>query len=179
MYFSETGLKGAWIVETSQQQQDARGMLSRTFCEREFGEHGLNTRFVQHSTSYSVGKGTVRGLHFQQVPYGEVKLVSCIKGAICDVIVDMRQSSPTRLFWKAFELTAENGLQIYVPKGFAHGFQTLDDDTVVEYRTSEYDTPEAARGVRFDDPAVAIDWPLRPVAMSERDRAWPLLHALV
>ncbi|MDB5561619.1 MAG: rfbC [Hyphomicrobiales bacterium] len=178
MNFTETGLKGAWLVQTSP-QQDSRGSFARTFCEREFSEHGLEVRFVQHSISHSVQKGTVRGMHFQQVPYGEVKLVSCIKGAILDVIVDMRQNSPTRLQWKAFELTADNGRELYVPKGFAHGFQTLMKDAVVQYRISEFHTPEAARGVRFDDPAIGLEWPLPPSVVSDKDRSWPLLHALV
>jgi dTDP-4-dehydrorhamnose 3,5-epimerase len=178
MHFTETGLKGAWLIETSP-QVDSRGSFARTFCHREFSEHGLEVRFVQHSISHSVQRGTVRGMHFQQVPYGEVKLVSCIKGSILDVIVDMRQNSPTRLHWKAFELTADNGRELYIPKGFAHGFQTLEKDAIVQYRISEFYTPEAARGVRFDDPAMGIEWPLAPTVVSDKDRAWPLLHALV
>lgn len=176
MRFVETELSGAWIVEP-EPVGDGRGSFMRTFCENEFTAAGLETRFVQHSQSHSAQKGTLRGMHFQLRPHGEVKLVSCIRGAICDVIIDMRPSSPTRHRWIAVELSPENRRQLYVPVGFAHGFQTLTDDAVVSYLISQFYVPQASVGVRFDDPAFAINWPLAPGVMSERDRAWPLLEA--
>lgn len=174
MILTETSLKGAWLV-SPEPAVDERGSFARTFCVREFAEHGLETDFVQHSRSVSVRKGTIRGMHFQGEPHGEVKLVSCIAGAILDVIVDVRPASPTYLEWLAFELTPENGRELYIPKGFAHGFQTLSDNAAVHYLISEYYRPEAGRGLRFDDPAIGIDWPLAPTVVSAKDRGWPLL----
>lgn len=174
MRFIQTKLNGAWLVEPDP-VVDERGSFARTFCEKEFENHGMETRFVQHSQSHSSRRGTLRGMHFQQAPYSEVKLVSCIAGAIYDVIVDMRPFSPTLHQWIGFELSPQNRRQVYVPEGFAHGFQTLSDDAVVSYMISQFYTPHASTGVKFDDPVFAIDWPLEPTAMSDRDREWPLL----
>lgn len=178
MRFVETGLSGSWLVDP-QPVADERGSFMRTFCEKEFASHGLATRFVQHSQSHSSRRGTLRGMHFQVAPYAEVKLVSCVRGAIYDVIVDLRPSSPTLHRWVGIELTPENRRQVYVPAGFAHGFQTLRYDTLVSYLISQSYTPEASAGVRYDDPAFGIDWPLAPTAISEKDRAWPLLNSRV
>ncbi len=174
MRFEPTELDGAWLVVPTP-ARDERGSFARVFCEHEFAEHGLETRFVQHSRSHSVLRGTVRGLHFQRAPHAEVKLVSCLRGAMHDVIVDLRPASPTYRKWIAVELTPDNQRQLYIPAGFAHGFQTLADDTVTSYLISEFYAPEAATGVRWNDPAFAIDWPMPPTAMSEKDRAWPIV----
>jgi dTDP-4-dehydrorhamnose 3,5-epimerase len=172
MRFRQTELDGAWLIEPVP-AFDERGFFSRVFCTREFGEHGLETRFEQHSLSCSRLRGTVRGMHFQKDPHGEVKVVSCLKGAIWDVIVDLRADSATFGQWRGFELTAENRCQLYIPKGFAHGFQTLVDDVEVYYLISAFYVPSAAAGVRHDDPAFGIGWPSPPIAMSDKDRSWP------
>jgi dTDP-4-dehydrorhamnose 3,5-epimerase len=172
MKFHPTRLDGAWLIELTP-VEDERGAFIRTFCEREFGDHGLETRFVQHSLSVNARKGTLRGMHFQRAPHEEVKLVRCQRGAVWDVIVDLRPDSPTYMRWQSFELSAENGMQLYVPKGFAHGFQTLSDDCEVFYLISEFYAADAAAGLRHDDPRFAIDWPAPVSVMSEKDRAWP------
>jgi dTDP-4-dehydrorhamnose 3,5-epimerase len=172
--FTETELSGAWLIE-SDPVLDDRGSFSRTFCEKEFADSNLATRFVQHSRSHSARKGTLRGMHYQDAPFREVKIVTCIRGAVFDVIIDLRPGSPTRNKWLGFELTPENNRQIYIPIGFAHGFQTLTDDAVVSYLISQFYTPQASVGVRYNDPAFSINWPLMPVAMSEKDRTWPML----
>ncbi len=172
MRFHPTQLDGAWLIELTP-VRDERGAFARTFCEREFAEHGLETRFVQHSQSANARQGTLRGLHFQKPPHGEVKLVRCLRGAIWDVIVDLRPASPTYLKWQAFELSADNGKQLYIPRGFAHGFQTLADDCDVFYLISEFYSPDAASGVRYDDPRFGIDWPAPVNVLSDRDRSWP------
>lgn len=174
MRFLETALPGAFVIEP-EPIGDERGAFMRVFCEREFAGRGLESRFVQHSLSQSRHKGTLRGMHFQEDDDAETKLVSCIQGGILDVIVDLRPTSPTYLKWEAFELTPENKRQLYVPKGFGHGFMTLADDTIVHYLISEFHKPTAARGLRYDDPALAIDWPFEPTVVSERDLGWPLL----
>jgi dTDP-4-dehydrorhamnose 3,5-epimerase len=171
MEFIETKLNGAWLIDT-EPIRDHRGFFARTFCAREFAQRGLETDFVQHSTSYSSEKGTLRGMHFQRAPHTEVKIVRCLKGAIWDVIIDLRPGSPTYRRWQAFELTAENRRQLYVPAGFAHGFQTLCDDTEAGYLISAYHVPSAACGVRYDDPTFAIAWPLPPGPMSTMDKCW-------
>jgi dTDP-4-dehydrorhamnose 3,5-epimerase len=140
---------------------------------REFAAHGLETTFAQQSTSRSVARGTLRGMHYQRIPYAEVKVVSCRKGAIWDVIIDLRSSSPTYRRWLGFDLTAEDHRRLYIPAGFAHGFQSLSDDTEVDYLISEFYQPPAAAGVRYDDPAFAIEWPLPVSIISEKDRTWP------
>ncbi|MDX6750227.1 dTDP-4-dehydrorhamnose 3,5-epimerase [Geminicoccaceae bacterium 1502E] len=176
MRFIEAGLPGAWILEP-EPVRDHRGFFARTFCVREFASRGLATSFVQHSTSQSAAAGTLRGMHFQKAPHAEVKVVRCLKGAIWDVIVDLQPGSPTFRRWRGFELSAGNRRQLYVPTGFAHGFQTLRDDTEVGYLISAFHAPEAAGGVRHDDPALGIDWPLPVSSISGRDSTWPLLAA--
>ena len=172
MRFETTGLDGAWLVQL-EPRQDSRGFFARTFCVDEFGAHGLETEFPQHSISRSFVKGTVRGMHFQREPHAEVKLVRCLNGAIWDVIIDMRPDSPTFRQWRAFELSDENGSQLYIPKGFAHGFQTLSDNAEVNYLISEFHVPDAASGVCHDDPAFGITWPLPVTTISEKDLLWP------
>jgi dTDP-4-dehydrorhamnose 3,5-epimerase len=176
MRFSETELCGAWLIEPVPASDD-RGFFARTFCAREYAEHGLTTSFVQNSTSYSVERGTLRGMHFQRAPHGEVKVVSCLRGALWDVIIDLRSESPTYGRWQGFELTAQNRRQLYVPKGFAHGFQTLCDDTDAGYLITTFYAPGAASGVRSCDPAFAIDWPLPVRVISDKDKAWPEFSA--
>ena len=172
MRFETTGLDDAWLVHL-EPRQDSRGFFARTFCVDEFRAHGLETEFPQHSISRSFNKGTVRGMHFQREPHAEVKLVRCLSGAIWDVIIDMRPGSPTFRQWRAFELSDENGCQLYIPKDFAHGFQTLRDNAVVNYLISEFHVPDAASGVCHDDPAFGITWPLPVTTISEKDLLWP------
>ena len=171
MIFKETRLKGAYIIEI-EPLEDERGFFARSFCQKEFKEHGLNPRIVQCNISYNKKKGTLRGMHYQVAPYEEAKLVSCVRGAIYDVIIDLRPNSPTRSQWLAAELTSENNNMIYVPEGFAHGFQALKDDTVVFYQMSEFYHPECARGVRWDDPVFGVKWPDGVRFMSDRDRQY-------
>lgn len=177
MKFTETRLKGAYVVDMVP-LEDERGFFARTWCAREFEEHGLNSKLVQCNISYNKKKGTIRGMHYQAAPHQEAKLVSCIKGAIYDVIIDLRAESPTYRQWFGVELTPYSPLtphrMLYVPEGFAHGFQTLEDDTEVFYQMSEFYHPECARGVRWDDPAFEIEWPVNgnPV-ISSRDRDIP------
>ncbi|MCC8970514.1 dTDP-4-dehydrorhamnose 3,5-epimerase [Bradyrhizobium sp. USDA 4524] len=173
MRFEATGLDGAWLVKV-EPAHDERGFFARTFCEDEFRAHGLVTRFPQHSISSSSRKATLRGMHFQNEPHGEVKLVRCLNGSIWDVIIDLRASSPTFRQWRGFELSAENGSQLYIPKGFAHGFQTLSDNVQVNYLISEFYEPSAANGVRYDDPMFGISWPLAVSTISDKDLNWPL-----
>jgi dTDP-4-dehydrorhamnose 3,5-epimerase len=172
MRFEETNLCGAWLIEPAP-AHDERGFFARTFCAREYGERGLTTQFVQNSTSHSNARGTLRGMHFQRAPHAEVKVVSCLKGALWDVIIDLRPESPTYRRWQGFELSAANQRQLYVPAGFAHGFQTLCDDTRAGYLISAFYVPQAAAGIRYDDPAFGIDWPLPASVISEKDRSWP------
>jgi dTDP-4-dehydrorhamnose 3,5-epimerase len=171
MIFKETRLKGAYIIEI-EALEDERGFFARSFCQKEFEEHGLNPCIVQCSISYNKERGTLRGMHYQVAPYEEAKLVSCVRGAIYDVIIDLRPSSPTCSQWLAAELSSENNNMIYIPKGFAHGFQTLKDDTVVFYQMSEFYHPECARGVRWDAPVFGVKWPLHNPILSERDLAY-------
>lgn len=172
MRIEQTDLPGAVLI-IPEPVRDERGFFARTFCAREFGEMGLETNFVQHSISASVKKGTLRGMHFQAEPHGEVKIVSVLRGAILDVIVDLRQASRTFRRSTGFELTQENRHRLYIPKGFAHGFQTLTDDVEMAYLISAFYDPGAASGVRFDDPAFSIAWPLPVAVISDKDRAWP------
>ena len=172
MLFRETKLQGVRLIEI-EPARDERGFFARTFCTREFAAQGLETRFPQHSVSFTARAGSVRGMHFQRPPHEEVKLIRCVRGAIHDVLVDVRPSSPTYLRWEAYELTAENRRQLYVPAGVAHGFQTLTPDAEVAYLISAYHVPEAAEGFRHDDPAFGIAWPLPVADISARDRAWP------
>lgn len=172
MKFSETSLKDAMLI-TLEKRGDERGFFARTFCAEEFRAAGLATEFVQANHSSNARKGTLRGMHFQKAPHREVKVVRCVKGAIHDVIIDLRQDSPTYGRWEGFDLTEENGHMLYVPEGFAHGFQTLVDDTHVAYQVSYPYTPGAEGGVRWDDPAFGIAWPLTPTVISPKDAAWP------
>ena len=172
MIFSETPLPGAWIVDV-EPAEDERGSFARTYCEREFAKRGLATRFPQCNVSYNRRAGTLRGLHYQAAPHAEVKLVRCTSGAIADVIVDLRRGSPTRLGWFALELNAGTRRALYIPEGFAHGFITLEDGTEVSYQMGEFYDPSAARGIRWDDPAIGIGWPRRPAVISTRDAGYP------
>jgi dTDP-4-dehydrorhamnose 3,5-epimerase len=170
--FLPTNLEGATLLEI-EPLHDQRGFFARAFCEREFAQHGLETHFVQHSISHTSARASIRGLHFQKGPASEVKLVSCQRGAIMDVIVDLRQNSPTYRQWQGFELTADTHNSLYIPKGFAHGFQTLTDNVEVHYLISAFYVPEAAAGYRYDDPAFSITWPLPVSIVSEKDLSWP------
>jgi dTDP-4-dehydrorhamnose 3,5-epimerase len=172
MRFETTGLNGAWLIQL-EPTHDSRGFFARTFCADEFRAHGLETDFPQHSVSFSSRKGTVRGMHFQREPHSEVKLVRCLSGTIWDVIIDIRPQSPTFRQWHSFELSDQNGSQLYIPKGFAHGFQTLSDNAQVNYLISEAYAPASASGVRYDDPSFGIMWPLPVSAISEKDLLWP------
>jgi dTDP-4-dehydrorhamnose 3,5-epimerase len=174
MRFSETAISGVWLVEPIA-NFDARGSFARTFSVEEFKEHGLASCFTQHSISHTYLKHTLRGLHFQTSPYEEEKLVTCIQGAIWDVAVDLRPESPTYLRWTAAILSPERRLHFHIPKGCAHGFQSLRDDSVVAYLITTPYKPEHASGVRYDDAALAIDWPAKPAVISEKDKNWPLL----
>ena len=174
MRFIETPLPGAWILEL-ELLGDERGFFARTFDAEEFSARGLNPAIVQCNSSFNLRRGTVRGMHFQAEPHGESKLVRCVRGAIFDVAVDVRPGSATCRRWHAAQLSAENRLAFYIPAGLAHGFQTLTDNAEVLYQMGDPYVPEAARGVRWDDPAFAIDWPepLGERTISERDRAFP------
>ena len=173
MIFTPTRLEGAFLIDV-ERHGDERGFLARTFCEREFADQGLPMRVVQSSTIYSPRRHTLRGLHFQEAPHREIKLVRCTHGSIFLVMADLRPGSPTCDEWLGVELSAHSERLAYVPEGFAQGYQTLEDDTEVLYQMSHHYVPDAARGVRWDDPALAIEWP--PTAeriISERDCAWP------
>jgi len=172
MRFKETKLKGAYIIEL-EPYEDERGFFARSFCQNEFEQHGLNFRIVQCNVSYNKKKGTLRGMHYQVAPYEEAKLVSCIRGAVYDVIIDLRANSSTYRKWFAVELTAENHKMLYVPAGLAHGFQTLEDNTTVFYQMSEFYHPECTRGVRWNDPMFGIEWPLPVEIISEQDSHYP------
>lgn len=175
MIFTETKLRGAFIIEP-EQLEDKRGFFARTFCRKEFDANGLNPNLVQCNISFNEKKGTIRGMHFQIPPYEECKLVRCTMGSLYDVIIDLRPDSQTYCHWFAVELTAEKYRMLYVPKGFAHGFQTLEDDTEVFYQMSEYYHPEAARGICWDDPMFQISWPLKNSITSEKDQQYPLFE---
>jgi dTDP-4-dehydrorhamnose 3,5-epimerase len=176
MEFIKTSLADAMLIDIRKLADD-RGYFARTFCAEEFGKAGLETRFPQSNHSHNLKAGTLRGMHFQRAPHGEVKVVRCVRGALHDVIIDLRPESPTWRRWEGFDLTAENGRMLYVPAGFAHGFQTLQDDTDASYLVSHPYTPGAEGGVRFDDPAFGIAWPLPVGTISEKDAAWPWLEA--
>ena len=172
MIFTKTALQGAAIIDV-ERHEDERGFFARTYCEREFAGHGLPARMVQASTSLTRRKGTLRGMHYQAPPHAEDKLVRCAHGAIWDVIVDIRPGSPTYCRWIGVELSEANGRMLLVPQGFAHGFVTLTDDAVVVYQISAFFAPDAGRGVRHDDPAFGIEWPVPVTGMSDKDARWP------
>ncbi len=175
MIFVETPLAGAWVVEL-EPVEDERGSFSRTFDEDAFRSRGLEPAIAQCSVSFNRRRGTLRGMHYQADPYGECKLVRCTRGRIFDVVVDVRRGSPTYTSWFGVELTPDNGRLLYVPEGCAHGFQTLDDATEVSYQISRTFMPDHARGVRFDDPAFGIEWPLPVSVVSRRDSEYPDLE---
>ncbi|WP_204138998.1 dTDP-4-dehydrorhamnose 3,5-epimerase [Halomicronema sp. CCY15110] len=174
MIFNETAIQGVYIIDLDLRKDD-RGFFARTFCAREFEEHGLKPVVAQCNMSFNYKKGTQRGMHFQVPPATETKLVRCTQGAIYDVIVDLREDSPTYLKHVGVELTAENRRALYVPEMFAHGYQTLTDNAEVVYQVTEFYTPGYERGLRYSDPKLGIDWPLPASVISEKDANWPLL----
>jgi dTDP-4-dehydrorhamnose 3,5-epimerase len=171
--FTETELPGAFLVDL-ERREDERGFFARAWCADEFGEHGLNARLVQANLSFNDLKGTLRGMHFQREPAAEAKVIRCTRGSIFDAIVDLRSDSPTFKRWIGVDLSAENRRALYVPEGFAHGYQTLEPETETFYLVSEYYTPSAEGGVRWDDPAFGIEWPDpgSPI-LSPKDANWP------
>lgn len=173
MIFTEATLRGAFVIDL-EPMEDERGHFARSFCRKEFGSRGLKTDVAQCNVSFNRKKGTLRGMHFQSPPKAEAKLVRCTRGAIHDVIIDLRPDSPTCRKWSSVELTETNRKMLYVPEGFAHGFQTLVDDTEVFYQMFEYYSPEHAGGVRWDDPAFGITWPIENPILSGKDRSYPL-----
>lgn len=175
MIFEQTPLDGAYIIGLDLRTDD-RGFFARAFCVHEFAAHGLETQFVQSNLSHNVRAGLVRGMHFQRGADAEVKLVRCVSGAIYDVIVDIRKDSRTYLRWFGVELNAENGRSIYVPRGFAHGYQSLTPGATVHYMVSAPYAPEAEGGLRHDDPAIGIHWPQTVTDVSVKDAAWPLME---
>ncbi len=172
MIFTETELPGAYLIEL-ERREDQRGYFARIWCEREFAAHGLATHYVQSNLGHSPRRGTLRGLHLQVEPYAEVKVVRCTRGALYDVLVDLRPGSPTYGRWIGVTLSAANGHALYVPQGVAHGYQTLVEETDLVYQTSAFYMAEAVRGIRYNDPAFTIDWPLPVSVMSEADAGWP------
>ncbi len=171
MIFKETELRGAYIIEV-EPIEDERGLFARSFCAKEFEEHGLNPHIAQCNISYNEKKGTLRGMHYQVAPHAETKLVRCTMGAVYDVIIDLRPISATFKRWIGVELTKGNRWMVYVPEGFAHGFQTLEDDTEVFYQMSEFYHPEYSRVIVWDDPGFAIKWPMSPTRISNKDRGY-------
>jgi len=174
--FTQLEIGGAWLIEI-EPHEDERGFFARTYCAREFAQHGLVTTIAQCSTSFNAKRGTVRGMHYQAEPHAEEKVVRCTAGAIFDVIVDLRPRSPTYLRWLGLELTAKNHRMVYIPAGLAHGFQTLEDDTEVIYQISVDYEPAASRGIRWTDSELDIAWPIRDgVTVSPRDTSFPGVH---
>lgn len=171
MIFIETELRDAYIIEL-ERREDNRGFFARTWCQQEFADHGLVDRIVQANLSYNRTRGTLRGMHFQRAPHAEAKVIRAVRGAIYDVIIDLRPDSPSYKRWIGVELTADNRRALYVPEGFAHGFQTLADDTDVLYEMSAFYAPLAADGLRYNDPAFGISWPLPVSVISEKDMYW-------
>lgn len=173
MIFTETHLKDAYIIDLKKIEDD-RGFFARAYCQNEFAEQNIQLNWVQANQAFSKQRGTLRGLHFQKAPYAEAKLMRCIRGAMFDVIVDLRPDSPSYLQWLGVELTAENRRALLVPEGFAHGYLTLQDDTEAFYPTSQFYTPGAEGGVRWDDPAFGIEWPFTDnLIITEKDQSWP------
>ena len=175
MKFHKTSISNVYLVEIECIADD-RGFFARTFCHKEFLLHGLHSHFVQCNTSSNRRRGTLRGLHFQEEPFAEEKLIRCTSGAIYDVVVDLREHSSTYCQWISRELTSKNGHMLYIPEGCAHGFQTLEDNTEVFYQMTHEFVPSAAKGVRWDDPVFAIQWPLPVVAISPKDQQYPLFQ---
>jgi len=175
LIFTETELQGAYIIDI-EPRQDERGYFARAWCSREFEAQGLNTHLVQCNIAYNHKKGILRGMHYQQQPHAEVKLVRCTRGSVYDAIVDLRKDSPTYLKWTGVELSEDNHRMLYVPEGFAHGYITLQDNSELFYQVSEFYTPGVEGGLRWNDPRVGIQWPdMGGLLISEKDREWPLL----
>jgi len=175
LLFEATPLAGAFVIHP-ERREDARGHFVRTFCENEFAEHGLSTAFVQANAAWNTRRGIVRGMHRQVSPHEEVKVVRCTQGSVFDAIVDVRENSPTRHQWFGLNLSAENGLQLYVPEGFAHGYQVLEDNSELVYLVSAHYAPGAESGLRWNDPKVGIVWPINDnIDISDKDAEWPLL----
>jgi dTDP-4-dehydrorhamnose 3,5-epimerase len=172
MIFTETKIKGVWIINL-QRREDPRGFFARTWCQKEFEAHGLNPHLKQINAGFTVKAAGVRGMHFQVHPHAEAKTVRCTMGSIFDVAVDLRPESSTHKQWVGVELTADNHRALYIGEGCAHGYQTLVDSSEVEYLTTAFYSPKSAKGVRFDDPSFAINWPLSVGLISDADRAWP------
>lgn len=172
MHFLETKIPGVFAIEITP-HRDERGFFARTWCHREFEQHGLTPRIVQSSVSFNRRRGTLRGMHFQTSPYAETKLVRCTRGSIYDVALDLRPASPTYKQWAAVTLTAESRNMMYVPEGCAHGFISLEDETEVLYQISQFYDASSARGVRWNDPAFGIVWPIEPQVISQRDAGYP------
>ena len=175
MEFAETGLKGAFLVSVKKSTDD-RGYFGRAWCRDEFLQHGLNPNMTQLNVGFSHKKGTLRGMHYQDAPHAEAKFIRCTRGAIYDVIIDLRRDSPTFCKWYGVELTPDSGKMLYAPEGFAHGYQTLSDDAEMYYLTSAAYAPKLAGGVRYDDPAFEISWPEAVTVISPADRNWPDFH---
>ena len=174
MIFKKTKIRGVYLIKT-QPARDRRGFFSRIFCQREFKKQGLSFKVVQSNFSYNKKRGTLRGMHYQIPPHEEIKLVSCLQGKIYDVVIDLRPISPTYLQWIAVELSAKNNKMLYIPKGLAHGFQILDDNTLVFYQMSEFYHPQSARGICWDDPQFKINWPIKKTIISSKDRSYKFL----
>lgn len=173
MEFTETEINGLYVVELKKIGDD-RGFFARAWCENEFSAQGLASRMVQGNTSYSKHRGTLRGLHYQVAPHEEAKLMRCTKGSIFDVAVDLRPDSQTYKKWYGIELSEQNKKMLFVPEGFAHGYLTLEDETEVYYLVSEFYTPDAERGIRWNDPAINIDWPITDnLNLTDKDKSWP------
>lgn len=179
MIFSQTAVKDAFIIEL-EKRSDERGFFARSWCKNEFHVKGLNTNLVQSNIAFNKHKGTLRGLHYQISPYEETKLIRCTKGSIYDVIVDLRVSSPSYMKWIGVELTDDNYRMLYVPEGFAHGYQTLEDNSEVTYQVTQFYTPDAERGIRWNDPSFNISWLITAeMIISEKDQSWPDYHGVV
>lgn len=173
MKFSETKLKGAFIIEP-EKIEDRRGFFARMWCQNEFEAHGLKPNFVQINLSFNKSRGIIRGLHYQTTPYEEAKLFRCTSGAIYDVIIDLRPESPTYLEWAGFELTGDNRKMLYVPENFANGYQALSDNAEVIYLVSQFYSPDSEKGIRYNDPAFNIEWPqIDDLVVSEKDKRCP------
>ncbi len=177
MIFEPLAIAGACLISVERRADD-RGWFARAWCEQEFAQHGLDPRIAHVNVSHNVLRGTVRGMHFQLPPFAEAKTVSCTRGAIFDVVVDLREQSPTYLRWQGYELSAENRNMLHIPKGCAHGFQALTNDTELLYFMSEVYSPVHSRGVQFDDPAIGIEWPLPVTNVSPADRNWPAIATM-
>lgn len=177
MIFTAAPLKGVFIIEP-EPYRDQRGWFARTYCQDEFKAIGHQKPWLQINHSFTQQSGTIRGMHFQKAPFSEIKLLRCIAGAVFDVVVDMREDSPTRWQWFGIELSAANRKMLYIPEGFAHGFETLQDNTELIYHHSQVYTPGSEGGLRFDDPALGIQWPLPVTLISDRDKGHPLLEGI-